>query len=44
MIWKIPPLLKSEILGVFVNTLPADDKYRVRDCQHFQFPIQLQLS
>ena len=27
MICKISPLLKFEILGVFVNTLTADDNY-----------------
>ena len=32
IIWKISPLLKFEILGVFVNTLTVDDKYPVRDC------------
>ena len=39
MIWKISPLLKFQILGVFVNTLTADDKYRVRDCDNLPFPI-----
>ena len=43
MICKISPLLKFEILGVFVNTLTADDKYPVRDCGDLQFPIQMQL-
>ena len=42
MIWKIPPLWKFEIFGVFVNTLTADDKYPVLDCESFQFPIQMQ--
>ena len=32
MICKLPPLLKSEILEVFVNTLTVDDKYPVQDC------------
>ena len=44
MIWKISPLLKFEILGLFLNTLTSDDKYRVWDCADFQFPIQMQLS
>ena len=44
MTWKISPLLKLEILGEFVNTLTADDKYPVRDCENFKFPIQRQLS
>ena len=33
-----------EILGVFVNTLTADDKYTVRDCENVNLPIQMQLS
>ena len=44
MIWKISPLLESEILGVFVNTLTADYKFPVPDCENFLFPIQMQLS
>ena len=44
MIRKISPLFKFEILGGFVNTLTADDKYPVRDCENLQFPIQMQLS
>ena len=32
MIRKISPLLKFEILGLFVNTLTVDDKYPVGDC------------
>ena len=44
MICKISPLLKFEILGVFVNTLTADDSYPVGDCQNLQFPIKMQLS
>ena len=44
MIPKIFPLFKFEILGGFVNTLTADDKYPVRDCENLQFPIQMQLS
>ena len=43
MIWKISPWLKFKILGVFVNTLTADNKYPVRDCGDLQFPIQMQL-
>ena len=31
MIWKISPLLKFEILGVFRNTLTADENYPFRD-------------
>ena len=35
---KISPLVKFEILGVFVNTLTTDDKYPVPDCENLQFP------
>ena len=44
MTWKISPLRKFEIIGVFVNTLSSDDKYPVRDCENLQFLIQIQLS
>ena len=44
MTWKISPLLKFEKLGVFVNTLTADDNYPVWDCENLKFPVQLQLS
>ena len=44
MIWKISPLIKFEIIGVFVNTLTADCKYPVPHCENFSFPIQMQLS
>ena len=44
IIWKISPLFKFEILGVFVNTLTADYKYDVPDCQNLLFPTQMQLS
>ena len=27
MTWKMSPLVVCQILGVFVNTLPADDNY-----------------
>ena len=40
-ICKISPLVLSEILGVFVNTLTADAKYPVQDCQNFLLPIQM---
>ena len=33
-----------EILGVVVNTLTADHKYPLRDCENLLFPIQRQLS
>ena len=44
MIYKIPPLFKFEILGVFVNTLAPDDKYPVLDYENLHIPIQMQLS
>ena len=44
MISKISPLCKFEILGVFTNSLTADDKYPVRDCENLQFPILMQIS
>ena len=34
LITKISPLLICEILGKFVNTLTADDKYLVQDCEN----------
>ena len=33
-----------EILGVFRNTLTANDKYPVWDCENLWFPIQMELS
>ena len=44
MISKISPLLKFEIIGVFVNTLTTDYKYASLYCDNLQFPIQMQLS
>ena len=38
------PLVLGEILGVFLNTLTADGKYRVQGCGNMQLPIQMQLS
>ena len=38
MISKISPLSVCEILGVFVNTLTADDKYPVWDCENLPPP------
>ena len=37
------PLVLGEILGVFLNTLTADGKYRVQDCGNMTLPIQMQL-
>ena len=42
--WKISPLLNLDILGLFVNTLTANDMYPVRDCENLQLSIQMQLS
>ena len=39
LIWKTSPLKLGESLGEFVNTLTADGKYPVQDCEvcHSQF-------
>ena len=37
------PLVKFEILGVFVNTLTVADKYPVWDIKNLQFHISMQL-
>ena len=44
LIWKMSPLLIGEILEVFVNTLTADDKCPLQDCENLPLPIQMQLS
>ena len=36
-------LVLGEILGVFVNTLTADDKYIVQDCENLPLASQMQL-
>ena len=41
---KISPLVISQIIGVFHNTLTANDKYTVRDCVNLSSLIQVQLS
>ena len=38
------PLVLAEILGVFVNTLTADEKYCAQDCGNLPLPIPMQLS
>ena len=43
-ICKTSSLFEYEILGVFVNTLTADDKYPVRDWENLQFRNEMQLS
>ena len=44
LIRKMSALVLGEILGVFVNTLAADAKCHVQDCENLQLPIQIQLS
>ena len=44
LIWKITPLLKFEIIGLFVNILTVVYKYPVQDSETLPFPIQMQLS
>ena len=41
---KTSALLKFEILGLFVNTLTADDKYSRQNVQNFQQQLQTALS
>ena len=44
MTWKMSPLLNFEIMGVFVNTMIADENYPFGDCGNLHFPIQIQFS
>ena len=44
MISKISPLFNFEMIGVFVDTLTADYKYPVSDCENLLLPIQTILS
>ena len=44
MIHKLSPLLKFEILGVFVKAMTADDMYPFWDCENLQLLIQMHLS
>ena len=37
-------LVLSVVLGVFVNTLTADDKYPAEDCDNLKVSVQMQLS
>ena len=41
---KISTLVICEILVVFANTLAADDKYPVGECDNLRLLIQMQLS
>ena len=43
MILKMFRWAKFEILGLFLNTLTADDKYLVWHYERLQFPIQMQV-
>ena len=42
--WKKSILLTCQILGLLVNTLPADKKYLVLHRDNLTIPIQMQLS
>ena len=42
--WKNSELLTRKILGLLVNTLPADEKYPVLNRENLKIPIQIQLS
>ena len=44
LIWKMSPLVSSEILGLSVNTLKSDGTYPVQGCENLQLPIHMQLS
>ena len=44
MTWEISPLLNFQMLGVFVNTLTADENYPFGDSGNLKFTIQMQLS
>ena len=41
---KKSPLLTSQILGLLVNTLAADEKYPVLNTDNLTIPIQIQFS
>ena len=43
MIWEISSLLNFEVLGVFVNTLTADENYPFGESGDLQSPIEMQL-
>ena len=44
MRWKKYPLLTSQILRLFANSLAAKDKYSVLNRYKLMIPIQMQLS
>ena len=43
-IWKISPLMKFEIIRLFVNTWTAHYKYPVPDCENLPFPFAVPYS
>ena len=43
LIWKISPLVICQMVGWFCNTLTANDKYPVWDCENLSSPIQTEL-
>ena len=43
LVWKISPLVICEILGLFPNTLTANDKFPVLDFGNLSSPIQMEL-
>ena len=42
--WKKPQLAKGKILGLFINTFTADDKYSLVIYDNLRKPIQMVLS
>ena len=42
--WKISPLVICQILGIFRNTLTANDKYAFLDWENLPTPTQMQWS
>ena len=44
LIWKIPPLVLCETLGLSVNTLTSDGKYPIQGSENLQLPIQMPIS
>ena len=42
--WKKSLVVISKILGLFLNTLSADDKYSLLKRENSMQPIQMQLS
>ena len=42
--FKNTSFIEFEMIRVFVNTLTADYKYFVPDCENLSFPVKMQLS